>query len=344
MTGKKDSANYFFEAALDQTKHKNAGILYAVAIAQLDAKNGDPARALELLEKAAKRDKHNPAIYVAEGNAYRKLANGSESYKAYKKALEESPSYAAAYHNLGEIFLTQKSPDLYLGYFNQAVAADSNYAPSLYKLYAYNFYHDPALAFAFFNKYLAKSDPGIQNRYDLADLFYLNKDYNKALEEAQSIVATQPSVKPRLYKLMSYSYAGLKDTSSAIAMLRQYFQREADSNIISKDYESLADFYATDISDSSAADSAAMASCSSMTLALVTRLFAGLDPEGSRICLVLPMETDTQSPLAIIPFTTSLGDFCGMSMVTFFSHDASARRKTMDKKLFLMFILFNFKT
>lgn len=242
--GRKDSAAIYFDQALSQTKNKNAGILGAVAQAHVDAKAGDANYAIELLNRAIKRDKHNAALYTELGDAYMKLQNGSEAYKAYEEATKQDDQYAAAYHKLGNIFLSQKNTSLYLQNFNKAIAADPNYAPSIYKLYTYYFYHDPAQALQYYNNYASKSDHTIQNEYDLADLLYLNKTYDQAIQKAQSIMnAEGEKVKPRLYKLMGYSYAGQKDTAQAISYMQQYFANEEDSNIIARDYETMAQLY-----------------------------------------------------------------------------------------------------
>lgn len=243
---KKDSAALYFNDALKQTKEKDEAILGAVAQAHIETKAGDANYAIELANKAIKRDKHNAAWPVLLGDAYRKLNNGSEAYKAYKQALEDNANYAAASFKIGEIFLTQKNPDVYLEHFNQAVASDANYAPALYQLYLYSFYHDPAKALQYYNQYAAVSDPSIQNEYDLTDLFYLNKDYDKAVQKAKNIITTEGDrTKPRIYKLLGYSYAGLKDSTQAISSMQTYFNREEDSNFIAKDYEIMANLYAS---------------------------------------------------------------------------------------------------
>lgn len=49
---------------------------------------------------------------------------------------------------------------------------------------------------------------------------------------------------PRLYKLLAYSHAGLKDTIRAIQFMNQYFSNEPDSNHLISDYELMAELYA----------------------------------------------------------------------------------------------------
>lgn len=242
--GKTTEAHSNFQQALEETKEKDPAILSAVAKAHIDAKNGDPNYAIELLQKAIKRDKKNAMLHVYLGDAYRKMNNGSEAYKAYKKAIEDDASLAVAYHRIGEIFLTQKNADLYLDYFNQAVQADPQYAPSLYKQYAYYFYTDPKRALDIYRQYAQRSDSSIQHEYDWADLLYLNKQYDAAIAKANAILENKEHiVKPRIHKLISYSYAGLKDTAKAISHMQKYFNQEQDSNLIAKDFESMGDFY-----------------------------------------------------------------------------------------------------
>jgi tetratricopeptide (TPR) repeat protein len=249
--GKKDSAQIFFNQALKETRQRDAAILAAVASAHINAEKGDAAYAVSLLEKAIRRDRNSAEYSVLLGDAYLKQANGSEAYKAYQDAMEKDKNYAAAYHKMGLIFLSQKNPDMYLQYFNKAVAADANYAPSLYRLYAHAFYQDPAKAMVYYNDYAAKSDPSVQTDYDLTDLLYLNKSYDKAIQKAQAIAAQQAGkTEPRLFKLLGYSYAGLKDTAKAITYMQQYFDTEEDSNIISKDHIALSEFYGSAGNDS----------------------------------------------------------------------------------------------
>ena len=133
--GKKDSAAKFFNLAINQSRQRDPAILLAVAIAHIRADSGNALYALDLLSKAIKLDKKNPVLYVEQGNAYRRLQNGTEAYKAYARAIELNAAYAEASYRLGKLFATQNNPEMYLKYFRQAVATDSAYAPAWYALY-----------------------------------------------------------------------------------------------------------------------------------------------------------------------------------------------------------------
>lgn len=244
-TNKKDSASFYFNKALDQTREKNASILLAIARANINSKNGDANYAIDLVNKALKRDKKNPALFTALGDAYLKLNNGTEAYKAYAAAIKEDNRYAAAHHKLGTIFLGQKNTELFLEHFNKAVAADPSYAPALYKLYIHYFNRDPVKSLQYYSDYAAKSDHSIENEYEMADLLYVNKSYNEAIDKAKKIIASEGhNAKPRLHKLIAYSYAEQKDSAQAMTYMKQYLSTEADSNFIAKDFETMADLFA----------------------------------------------------------------------------------------------------
>lgn len=243
--GKAPAAATLFEKALRETKEKNPVILSAIAEAHIRSAAGDGNYAVTLLNKAIKREKNDAALYTLLGDAYRKLHDGTEAYKAYQKAIEENDHFAAAYHRLGDIFLSQKNVPLYTEYFKKAIAADAAYAPSIYRLYAHEFYRDPAKALAYYQDYLSKSDRGEKALYELADLFYLNKQYDSSVQRANEILRKEgEKAQPRLYKLIAYSFAGKGDTAKALARMQTYFDKGADSTIIGRDYLTMGDFYA----------------------------------------------------------------------------------------------------
>lgn len=244
--GNKDSARYYFEQALDKTRGKNADILSAIANAHIVAKTGDTTYAVQLLQKAINREKKDPALYTMLGDVHRKMGNGSQAYKDYTAALDKDGKYAAALYRMGKIFVSQKNPEMYLKYFNQVLEADSNYAPALYELYYHYYFTEPQKAMQYFKQFVAKSDPDKNNDVLYTDLLYLNKQYQDAITNAKQLLdRNNGDSMPRLYKLMAYSYVGLKDTASAMASMNKYFAKEVDTNMVAKDYELMADLYAS---------------------------------------------------------------------------------------------------
>lgn len=243
---KKDSASLLFENALRKTRSKDPKILAAVARSHISAKAGNAQVALDLLKKAIKRDKKNPELYMLMGDAYRKTGNGEEAYKAYNQALSKNSNYAAAKYKIGKIFVSQNNPTVYLNYFVQAIDADPKYAPALYDLYYHYYFTDANKALEYFNRYVANSDKSSMNDYLYTDLLYLTKQYGNAINKARQLLSQpQTDTIARLYKLMAYSNLGLNDTAKAIYSMNQYFAHEADSNLVAKDFETMAALYET---------------------------------------------------------------------------------------------------
>ncbi|MBC8035269.1 MAG: tetratricopeptide repeat protein [Chitinophagaceae bacterium] len=234
----------YFNAALKETKQKNPAILQAVALSQYDAEAGDANYGVELVKKALKRDKRNPALYVLLGDLYRKLQNGSASYSAYEQALSLDPQNAVAKYKLGKIFLSQNNAEFYLKYFKEAVQADSLYNPALYQLYYYYYFRDVNVAMDYLKKYTNASDYSINNEYMMTDLLYASRKYEEAIKSANTFIRKHgENAEPRLYKLIAYSYKEMNDPDSAATYMNRYFSREADSNYVIKDYEVMGEIY-----------------------------------------------------------------------------------------------------
>jgi len=241
---KKDSATACFNKALEETKQKDPAILLAIAQAQQDADSGNASYAVELLTKALKRDKRNPEYYVALGNAWRKLGDGAQSYKAYQDALAQDPHYVAALYKIGKIFVTQANAEMYLKYFNDAVSLDSLYAPAWYELYYHYYFRDVNKAMDDLKHYIAASDPSIKNEVLVTDLLYASQRYQEAIQHAQGLIGHQGNTpEPRLYKMIAYSYKELNDSARALDFMRRYFREQQDTGFVVKDYETMGEIF-----------------------------------------------------------------------------------------------------
>jgi tetratricopeptide (TPR) repeat protein len=241
---KADSARWYFDQAIGDGRKKDPAILLAVADAYISEKNGDANAALLVLNQAGKKDIDDPAFNVLRGNAYRKLANGTEAYRAYQSALNADGKNAEALFQMGKIFVAQQNAATYLDYFNKAITADPLYAPAWYELYYDAYFKDPKQALEYFRQYLSASDYNADNEYQHIDLVYLNKKYDSAIAMASNTLAGLPADSmPRLHKLLAYSYLGLQDTARALNSMTTYFAKANDSNFAVKDYEVMADLY-----------------------------------------------------------------------------------------------------
>ncbi len=236
----KDSiaARKLIDEVIDKTKSKDAAILTQIVSVQLGSRSTDYAFMLDLLEKAEKREKNDPEISLLKGDIYRWLTNGGKAVQAYEEAIARQPNNAKASYNIGKIYLTQNNVEMYLRYFNNAISMDPHFAPPYYELYYHNYYKDVNKAGEYLNTYIANVDPSIENDYYLTDLYYASSKSKEAIEKGLGLLRQEgEKAKPRLYKLIAYSYEMLGDSSKALEYIEDYFKKEVDTNYVAKDFE-----------------------------------------------------------------------------------------------------------
>lgn len=225
------------EEVLTETKYKDPEVLLAAAKANIESKNGDVNLAIELLQKALKKEKKNAAVYAALGDAYRKLIDGANAIINYNKAVELDPSFAEPMYKMGLIYKTQNNEEIYIEKFTKAYEMDSIYVPAIYQLYSYYFFKDVVKADQFLSAYLRHADSDPSQAYMVADLQYVSRKYKEAIESSKKILINDgKNAQPRLYKLMAYSYAALGDSAEALNNIDLYFEKQDTGFLVAKDY------------------------------------------------------------------------------------------------------------
>lgn len=242
LEGKANDARQRFETALSLSKNKDLGVINAIGRANTDAKDGDANYAIEKINLATQaKDFKNAETLVAMGDAYRKLIDGGNAITAYTKALSIDPKMAAAPYKIGKVYLTQgnNQKELFLKYFNDAVTIDPSYAPALFELYYYWYYHeDVAKATDYFEKYLKVTDPKPTDDYERIALGYVGKKYAECIAASQQKISSLgANADPRYYKLIAYCYDDQKDSVNAKSSLDQYFAKQKPDGFIPRDYE-----------------------------------------------------------------------------------------------------------
>ncbi len=247
-----------FEAAITMTRTKKGddpAILNAVGRAITNTydtktkKGGDINYAVEKLEAAVQRDAKNADIYLNLGNAYRKQKPGEAGGKAfenYRKATEVNPKFAVGFYRLAMLFNSQRNWDLYENYLNDAIKADSRFAPAYYELYYFRLLNkqDFAGAEEYAKKYIANTDPDPQNDYLRVQTIWAKKDFDGAIDGAKNIIAqTGGHAKANVYKLIADSYLQKKDTAAAKEYVDQYFVKAKPEEVTALDYKLKADVY-----------------------------------------------------------------------------------------------------
>lgn len=243
IDGKKDEARQMFETAINLSTGKkgaDVGVLNAIARANVDAKDGDVAYAIEKLKLAAQKDPKNADVFLNLGDAYRKAHEGGQAVVNYDLATSINPSLARAIYRKGMIYYTQRNWELFSDILNKAVAVDPKFAPAYYDLYYYNLQRLPpdfAAAQNYATKFTASTDQDPQNDYLVAQTCWAKKDYDCAINTAKGIISKAgDQTKARTYKLLASAYVGKGDTAGAKQYIDQYFAKAKEEEIIPQDY------------------------------------------------------------------------------------------------------------
>ncbi len=234
LEDKQQDARSHFETALSLSQMKLPYVLNAVGFANVNAKNGDAAYAVDKLKVApAFKKMADPDIYVNLGDAYKKLGDGGQAQLAYEQAIALNSKYARAYYRIGKIYQTQGAAqeEIYMKYYNQAIAADPAYGPVYENLYNLYYTTDVKKSAEYLDKYLANTDDNPKNCYLRASILYAQALYPDAIKKADECIGTGTDPYPKLYGIKAYAYNKSGDSVNAKASFEKYFHA-ADPTII----------------------------------------------------------------------------------------------------------------
>jgi len=228
-----------FETAISLSKGKDVNVLNAVADANIDARDGDAAYAIEKLNLATQTKNFNNAdTYLLLGDAYRKQIDGGNAVQNYNKALTLDGKLAEAKYKIGKIYETQNNKEFFLQAFDDAVKIDPMYAPAYYELFYYWYFRDVNKAAGYLDSYIANSDPGPEVEYLKTDFLYASGKFQDAKAKAQGMITSLgDKVSPRMYKMIAYACDTLADQACATQNIDTYFSKQDPAAIVPADYE-----------------------------------------------------------------------------------------------------------
>jgi tetratricopeptide (TPR) repeat protein len=234
LEGKDQDARNHFETAISLSQGKSVPVLNAVGFANVNAKNGDANYAIDKLKLAtAAKKMTDPDVFVNLGDAYKKIGDGGQAQIAYEAALALNPKYARASYRIGKIYQTQgaNQEEIYMKYYNEAIAKDAAYAPVYENLYNLYYTTDVPKSAQYLDKFLANTDDNPKNCYLRASILYAQALFADAVKKADECIGSNPTPYPKLYGIKAYAYNKLKDSVNAKASFEKYFQ-SADTSII----------------------------------------------------------------------------------------------------------------
>lgn len=235
LEGKTADAKNRFETALSLSQSKNAAVLNAIGKANVNAEKGDADYAVEKLKLATTlKNMKDPDVFANLGDAYKKLTQGGPAQTAYESALELNPAYARASYRIGKIYQTQGfgQEEIYLKYYNDAIAKDASYGPVYEFLYQYYYLTNVGKSAQYLEKYLANTDDDPKNCYYTASMKYAQGFFAESISKAEECIKAEgASPYPNLYGLEAYAYDRLNDSINAKKYFDIYFTKQAPEKI-----------------------------------------------------------------------------------------------------------------
>jgi tetratricopeptide (TPR) repeat protein len=232
-----------FETAINLSSGKkgaDVSILNAVGHANVDAKDGDIAYALDKLKLAASKDPKNADIFLNLGDAYRKAHEGGQAVTNYDLALAVNPNLARAIYRKAMIYYTQRNWELYTDLLNKTVGVDPKFAPAYYELYYYNLLKLPpdfSKAQDYASKFIGNTDQDPQNDYLRIQTLWAQKKYDEAISGAKAVIAAAgQQTQAKVYKLLADAYVSKGDTAGGKQYIDLYFQMQKEEEIVPTDY------------------------------------------------------------------------------------------------------------
>lgn len=246
LQGKTQDARNHFETAISLTQGKNAAVLNAVGFANINSKEGDVAYAVDKLKQATQlKGMKDPDVFANLGDAYKKQADGGNAQLSYEAALNLNANYARASYRIGKIYQTQgiAQEEIYMKYFNDAIAKDAAYPPVYENLYQLFYSTNVTKSAEYLEKYIAAKGPVDEPNscYLRASMKYAQGLFPEAVSESQKCIAGNPDPYPNNYGLQGYAYNRMGDSAKAKAAFELYFQKQKPSKLGPNDYKTYAD-------------------------------------------------------------------------------------------------------
>lgn len=190
---------------------------------------GDAQAAINYYKEAIKRGGDNVGVRIGLGDAFLRLstAGGGEAMNNYEKAVSMDPKNSLGYSRIGKLWYDARNFNDALSNWEKAKNADPN-NPLPYRDLADAYFRVGKYDLAKQNieKYYELSDKDCDDQISYANILFLAKDYQKAVDMMHPVLTTCGE-KPFMYRVLGRSYFELKDYNSAQENMRTFFVKQA---------------------------------------------------------------------------------------------------------------------
>lgn len=240
------------EEVISRSKGKNAEILFRIgeaytgyltpgdgSIKPLYPKAVNAAKAIDYLNRAVDRDKKNPAIQLALGDAYYLNKDAGTAVTRYESALELGMNPSRVYQRIGDIYWQGRNLNLAVENYKKAIEATPNYAPAYNQLaelyFLVNRYKEAA---GYIDQYVNVSkDKRQETLLRQAQFHFLAKDYQRTVNLIDSN-RTALAQNPIVYRIQGWAYSSLKEPQKAIQNISTFLEK-APEKAMPDDYKYL---------------------------------------------------------------------------------------------------------
>ena len=243
------------DEAIAATKGKNGDVLYRAGemYTLFEGAKGanDPARAIEFLDRAKVLDKKNANVEIPMtlGDAYTLKNEGGPAVSRYEDVIDgplagasSNTTKAEANAKIGQLFLRSKQYAKSQEYFEKAIAADPEFAPT-YRTYADALVGSRAYkkASSVYDTYVTKSgtkDPELL--LNVAKYYFLAGDHQKSLDYLDKLKGQVKD--PIIDRMTGWSSLALGRNDQAVTSLNKFIG-SAPAKVIFDDYKYLGRAY-----------------------------------------------------------------------------------------------------
>lgn len=210
------------------------------------AKGGNKQLAVDWYNEVLEKES-TPEILVATGDAYLQLSSGGgEAMNHYEKAVAKDPGNSLAYSRMGKLMYSARNYDEALKHWAKAKEADpANPLPYRDMAEAYTYVGQYKVAKENIDKYYELSDKNLEDRIRYAEIMYLAKEYDKAIEKINEL-KSEGVDRSNFDGILAFSYLEKKDSISGVMALqnaRVYFAKQEKEKLTKDAYMKYGQIY-----------------------------------------------------------------------------------------------------